>query len=94
MPFNGCTHAMTGTAFFRRLIDKLADNCNGNSRLIVLIDQLGHLQQRPRHAHRKYEEGKKRSKINRIIGRKRKINANSVGPANGEPLQRPHACLD
>ena len=53
-----------------RLIDKIADNGDRNSRFIVLIDQLGHLQQRAGHALRQHQEGEERADINRVVGAK------------------------
>src|SRR5271155_4470887 len=94
MSVNWLAHAISGASFFGRLIDELSDHRNRYARFIILVDKLGHLQQRPGDPLGQHKECEKRADIDRIVAAKGKIDADGVSPADSEALQRPHTRLD
>ena len=64
------------------------------ARLVVLVDELRHLHQRPRDAHAQHQKDEQRARIRRVARRHRDQYASGERPQHREPLQRLHAGLD
>ena len=87
-------HAIARAPFLGRLVDELADDAQRRAGLVVLLDELGHLDQRRRDALAQHEKGEQSADRHRVVADESHIDTDREAAADDEPLQWQHGRLD